>query len=60
MVLFNHLYEGVIGKTVFTDRREVGGFPSRAIEILFDLWWHVEGDMLVCSVMRYLEDRFDI
>lgn len=40
MVFFQHLDVGVVRQAVFARAGEVGGFPARAIEILFDLWGH--------------------
>jgi hypothetical protein len=40
MVLLQHLHVRVVRQASFTDRGEIGGFPTRAIQILFDLGRH--------------------
>jgi len=37
MVFFEHLDVGVLGETVFANRGEICGLPSRSIKILFNL-----------------------
>jgi hypothetical protein len=40
MVFLNHLHIWVFGKAVLADGRKVGGLPSRAIQIMFNLGRH--------------------
>lgn len=40
VVLFYHLYVGVLGETVFANGGEVGGFPAGAVQVLLDLGGH--------------------
>lgn len=43
MVFFDHLHIWVFGQTTLADRREVGGLPSGAIQVMFNLGRHGVG-----------------
>jgi hypothetical protein len=40
IVFFEHLHVGIFWQTIFAYGRKVCGLPSRAIQILLDLWRH--------------------
>lgn len=50
IVFFEHLDVRIFGKAGFADAGEVGGFPARAIQILFYLGRHDGGE--VCGVIE--------
>jgi hypothetical protein len=43
MILLEHLHVWVVGEAVLAYARHVGGLPSRAVEIVFDLLRHGRG-----------------
>lgn len=42
IICLDHLNVWIVWETVFADRGEVGGLPTRAVEILLDLRRHFE------------------
>ena len=42
VVGLDHLNIGIVRETVLADGREVGRLPARAVQILLNLWRHVE------------------
>jgi len=46
MILLEHLNEGVFRQAVFANAGEICGFPTRSVQILFDLRRHIRDSIL--------------
>lgn len=53
VILLEHLDVGVLGEAGLADGGEVGGFPAGAVQVLFDLGWHLGGWRAVRATGKY-------